>query len=155
MNRKGVHPLIATVLLIAFTVALGSVLMGWVASMQKESQSSIGNKTNELIDCNSADITIDDVYINYARNVSLVTIRNSGQVDNLQITGALFTNTQGTSANMTNTTTLPIVLNRGQIRQLEFNITGVITSCGNFSQVLISTSCAGKKDTFTRTPRGC
>jgi flagellin-like protein len=155
MKRKGVHPLIATVLLIAFTVALGSVLMGWVSSLQKESQSSITNKTTEAIDCNSADITIDDVYINYARNVSRVIIRNSGQVDNLQVTGAFFTNTAGLSANLTNATVLPIVLNRGEIKQLEFNITGIMTSCANFSKVIVSTSCAGKKDIFTRTPRGC
>ncbi|MFC2136176.1 archaellin/type IV pilin N-terminal domain-containing protein [Bacteroidota bacterium] len=37
MNKRGLSPIIATVLLIAFAVAIGAMIMSWTAGIVKES----------------------------------------------------------------------------------------------------------------------
>jgi flagellin-like protein len=51
-KKRGVSPLIATILLIAFAVALGSVVMNWGLNLQ------IGQPNDP---CNTAEITIRDM----------------------------------------------------------------------------------------------
>ena len=36
MNKRGISPLIATVLLVAFAVALGAVVMSWTSGVEAE-----------------------------------------------------------------------------------------------------------------------
>jgi len=152
MPRKGLSPLIATVLLIAFTVSIGAILMTWVSSLTKESTGEIGNKSSSIIDCNVADITIDDVYIDLRANISRVIVRNSG-LTTVEVTDAILMSITGENATPVNGS-LPITnFSSGKVANIEFNITNVITACSNFSKVIVSTNCAGKKDIFDGTPK--
>lgn len=58
MNKRAVSPLIATVLLIAFAVALGAVVMNWGQSYVKETADDVRLKSDKDIKC-STDIGID------------------------------------------------------------------------------------------------
>jgi flagellin-like protein len=57
MNKRGVSPLIATVLLIAFAVALGAVVMNWGRSYVQETASNIQETTASMA-CGDVSIEI-------------------------------------------------------------------------------------------------
>ena len=88
---KGLSPLVATVLLIAISLTIIAIIMGWVTDLIRDQTGTIGNRTGEAVDCTAADIHIEDVYLNMVTNVSRVHVRNSGQID-LEITSASLSN---------------------------------------------------------------
>lgn len=66
-ERKGMSPLIATVLLIAFAVALGAMIMNW--------SSTLGENTGP--DCSKISMFISP-YMCYAENMIKLSVKNSG-----------------------------------------------------------------------------
>jgi flagellin-like protein len=149
---KGISPLIATVLLVALTVAIASVVTTWMTTLSKEKSSVIGNKTDVAIDCTAANIDVKDVYVDFSSNISRTIVWNSGQVG-ISVTDASLFNKQGESAVLNST--LPVSLSPGSMATIRFNVSGVFSNCLNFSQVLVSTDCVGISDRFTGTPKGC
>ncbi len=147
---RGISPLLAAVLLISVTVVIATLYAGWYSSLIGGQTKMIENKTRQSIDCTAARISILDVYMDFANNISRVNVRNSGQVDDTIISANIY-NSFG--INGTNLSALPTALNKGNILSLEFNITGVIPACGNFSKAFIASQC--KTDSFTSTPKGC
>ena len=62
LNKKGVSPLIATVLLIAFAVAIGSVVMTWGRGYVEEMQSTSQERSNAALECvNNVQLSLVDV----------------------------------------------------------------------------------------------
>ncbi len=57
-NRRGVSPLVATVLLIAFSVALGAVVMSWGESYIEEKATFVNGAGEVGGSCSSASISI-------------------------------------------------------------------------------------------------
>ena len=61
-NKKGVSPLIATVLLIAFAVALGAVVMNWGRSYVEDTANVARERSDTEVTCTSqVDIDIVDI----------------------------------------------------------------------------------------------
>ncbi len=67
-HKKGVSPLIATVLLIAFSVALGAVVMNWGRSFVSERTEKVESDTEVQLQC-SVDIVLEFVEINNIKQV--------------------------------------------------------------------------------------
>lgn len=67
-EKKGMSPLIATVLLIAFAVALGAMIMNW--------SSSIGESSGP--DCSAITMIINP-FLCYADNLIKISIKNTGE----------------------------------------------------------------------------
>ena len=94
MGRKGVSPLIATVLLIAFAVALGAVVMNWGRSYVQDVTDDTSRMDSELA-CSDASVSIPvingDKKVCYnavdAENPSIeIIINNDGKkVDGFQV----------------------------------------------------------------------
>jgi flagellin-like protein len=68
-NRKGISPLIATLLLIAIAVAASVITYSWVMSM-------IGSQSQQA----QTQVRIDSITWNVAGNTLNVTVRNTGSV---------------------------------------------------------------------------
>jgi flagellin-like protein len=147
-HMKGISPLVASVLLIAFTVAIATIIMGWMGTFTRETTASISNKTTEAVDCASASINIDDVYISGVTVRAIV--RNTGFANYLNLTNAVLYKTDGSF--WTNTTT-GALLNRGQVRLIEFYNTTTALTTATFSKVVVTTQCGGVSDTFDGTPK--
>lgn len=85
MNKKGVSPLIATILLIGFAVGLGAVVMNWGKSIVEETSFTLG-------DCSRASLNVDDNTLCYGNNYIQFDLDNIGSVDmegvTLWITGS-------------------------------------------------------------------
>ena len=130
-SKRGVSPLIATVLLIAFAVALGAVVMNWGRSYVEETASFAKTKSNTEVRC-SMDVRIKEVKINdvtkfcYNDTGGFVNflIKNSGRK---QIT-RLLVQVINTNDNV-NTTTLNVSIPVG------YNYHGVVNYTGSFQQV--------------------
>ena len=147
---KGISTFIASVFLIAITVVAATLYMGWYSTLITGHSRVVENKTITAIDCTAAKISVLDVYMDFANNVSRVNVRNSGQTDDI-IVAVFVYNSIGINA--TNSSEVPKVIRKGDTLTFEFNITGTIPACGNFSKVIVASEC--KTETFTSTPKGC
>ncbi len=150
-KTKGISPLIAAVLLIAFTVAIATLVMGWFSTFTRTTTTTVSNKTSQAISCSNAQISIDDVYIRLNATESDVNIhiKNTGFA-NIGITGLQVYNTTGHNFS-TGFGTAPGIV-PGSI--VVFNITRAsIPTCATFSKVIVTSNCGGITDIFESTPK--
>ena len=82
-NKKGISPLIATVLLIGFSVALAAVVMTWGLDYIKASTDQVGDKTQEALKCATQ---LDFEIVSADCDTSEVVIQNNGVIDIATIT---------------------------------------------------------------------
>lgn len=84
-TKRGISPLIASVLLIAFTMAVAAILTSWVTGFTKTQTSYVGEKAEKQIKCiyGTMDIKKADVKYNFSTTGSWVnaTVFNSGDQD--------------------------------------------------------------------------
>ncbi len=167
-HSKGISPLLASVLLIAVTVAIATLTAGWVSTTVRTTQTTITNKTTEAVDCSAAAITIQGVYFHASEGGSLsngtakAIVRNSGMTDDLTIAAVTFYNVSG-GAFSGGTIRGPVtpVSNFDKGNAEVFNVSGtavgasgfVGATCPNdFSKVVVTTSCGGVSAIWDRTP---
>ncbi len=77
-SKRGISPLIATVLLIGFTVALAAVIMTWALGYFQETTESVNLETEKYMLCTNKlrlEVTPD------CQNKDSVTIENNGEMD--------------------------------------------------------------------------
>lgn len=67
MMKRSISPLIATIILIALTIAIGAIIVGWANSY-------VGQRTQ----CLNAQITIQNVYYNSSSSTLVIQAVNSG-----------------------------------------------------------------------------
>ncbi|MEK6864104.1 MAG: archaellin/type IV pilin N-terminal domain-containing protein [Nanoarchaeota archaeon] len=81
MLRKGISPLIATVLIIGFTVALAAIIMTWGTTFSKGMQKSTEATTEEQMSC-AQDVVFDlsSACVVDADSIKL-TLKNDGSKD--------------------------------------------------------------------------
>jgi len=77
---KGVSPLIATVLLIAFTLAAAGIISGWLSSTIKSSTENVGSGIGSQISCSKASLDIIDTVCNDNGNITIV-VSNLGPIE--------------------------------------------------------------------------
>ena len=78
IGRKAVSPLIATVILIAMTVALSTLIGGWVSQMARDRSDQITNQSETQLACSYGDVYIEDVTYDCADNNLTLVVRNTG-----------------------------------------------------------------------------
>ncbi len=132
---KGISTLVAAVILVGIVLVVATLTLNWMVNIQASTGNDIRNKTME---CNTAAVVIEKVYLDMANSVGRIIVRNSG-FDDDSINGASITNTRGQIT--TNLTQLPVTLTRGSQASVSLNMTNVITACANFSRAFISTRC--------------
>lgn len=98
MNKKAVSPLIATVLLIAFAVALGAIVMNWGESFVRKTQDTASTASEGRLECTLA-VDFEVINAQYEENTSdenatlSVLIRNGGDEPIAEFVAQVFTNT--------------------------------------------------------------
>lgn len=151
-KTKGISPLIAAVLLIAFTVAIATLIMGWFSAFTRSTTATVSNSTTQAVNCADARVSIRDVYLQSAGGSGDVNVivENTGG-SSVSLTGLEVVNTTGNGFSAGFTTVGSF--NKSQI--LTFKITGTtFASCpGSFSKAIVTTGCGGIGDVFTNTPK--
>lgn len=149
---KGVSPLLASVLLVAGTVAIATLVIGWLSQTVKSTQATVTNRTAEGVDCNAASLVVDDLYVSGTgvTTTARAIVRNSGQMDGLTLSAAQIYNTSG--SNFSTSSSLGD-LNRGAITNLVFNAS--LAACpSSFHKLIVTTTdCGAIAATFSGTPR--
>ncbi|MFB6214170.1 MAG: archaellin/type IV pilin N-terminal domain-containing protein [Candidatus Nanohaloarchaea archaeon] len=84
--RKGVSPIVASVLLLAVTLSVASIFSGWGPNIVRTVTQSTQNQTETTINCNQASVDITSAKYYTGDNTSVV-VRNTGtsDLDQLQI----------------------------------------------------------------------
>ena len=154
-GSKGISPLIAAVLLIAITVAIATLVTGWVSSTVRSTQVSVENKTTEAVECAGASIVVDDVWVNDLGATSTIRaiVRNSGQTNDMIIGNATVYNSSGGSVTATSPSVPLTDFDRGEAITFTFISAPVGTCPGEFREVLVTTTCGGVFGKFDKTPR--
>lgn len=133
MPPKGISPLIATILLIAFVIAVGGILSGWLISFSKERTEEARIKGETDIKCSYADLCIMDVNWNDTETKLSLTAENTGSED---LTGfkivVIYTNNTAVTLKVTPGST---TLNPGGV-EVFYNDTDV-DNCTYISQVIL------------------
>lgn len=87
MPRKGISPLIAAVLLIAFTISIGGLFAEWSGALFEDSTQDNREAQQEILDCSSMKIEIVDIDEDYSNSNLNVTLRSdNGAVGNVTVT---------------------------------------------------------------------
>ena len=137
-NKKGVSPLIATVLLIAFAVALGAIVMSWGRSYIVQTQNTVQKKGSTDLTC-SSDVSLEAVkspdglsfQVCTSGNSVTYTIMNSGQKKIVGFKAQVITSSESSS------TTVNQVLSPGDIYRGNISYSGTLKY---FSAIPIVTS---------------
>lgn len=152
---KGISPLIASVLLIAFTVAIATLVFSFLSTTVRQTTTTTSNRTTEALECSAASVNIEDVYVSGGSGAATVRVivKNTGFTNDLSLVSASVYNDTGVNFS---TSDIPVTdFDRGEIATLTF--TNVNLSGGGcptaFSQAIVTTSCGGISDTFDGTPK--
>lgn len=87
MYRKGVSPLIAMVMLIAFAISIGGLFAEWSGSLTRDATQENTNQQQKILDCSRMQIEFVEVEEDYANNDLNVTLRSdNGAVGNVTVT---------------------------------------------------------------------
>lgn len=78
LYMKGISAMIATVLLIAFTVAVAGVISSWLMSFTKTSSETVSTQANTQLVCSYGGISLSG--LKYASNIMNGTIENTQTV---------------------------------------------------------------------------
>jgi flagellin-like protein len=78
--KKGISPLIATVLLIAFTVAVAGIISVWLTGFAKITTSTVGSQANIEIICNNGQISFSNLIYCSTSGYLSGDISNSGTI---------------------------------------------------------------------------
>lgn len=74
--RKGISPLIAAVILIAFTLAVGSLSMAWMSSFTEDTTDAVGDEGQRQVACSQA--RLDLLNTSWDQDNLSVTVANTG-----------------------------------------------------------------------------
>lgn len=82
MNKKAISPLIATVLIIGFTVALAAIVMTWGSTFIRDTTETTERSTAQAIKC-ATDLSFDitNVSCSATGTTKAVVVDNRGNVD--------------------------------------------------------------------------
>jgi flagellin-like protein len=91
LTKKGISPLIATVLIIGFTVALAAVIMTWGSSFTKGMQKTTEESTQtQLVCAQEVSLSIKSACIDKSTSKLQVTLENKGSKDIIEAAWRFF-----------------------------------------------------------------
>ena len=108
-DKRGISPIISTVLLIAFTVTLFLLISAWIrGSIVDESLESTEQQLAGQLDCLSASVKISNVAVKSTGNEIKLNVDNTGNVDIKGLTIRVMNTGSGTLAKIDYTAASPV-----------------------------------------------
>ena len=100
---KGISPMIAVILLIAFTVAIGGILSVWLTGLQQQQTTATGEYAEKVAKCASVSLAIENI----SSSVFQVSYESGTyKLENVTVT-VVFKNGTASTINCSSTTLSP------------------------------------------------
>lgn len=150
---KGISPLVATVLLIAFVVAIAGIISIWLNAFAREQTQLVGSRSETSITCSYGSINLKDAKFTAASTRLSGTIENIGQIALGNITlSIIYQNASAQTINLCSSTSGAVScvaenLSLDVSEQSAFNVT---IWGDNYESVKIITNCSAVSDTLQR-----
>src|SRR3989338_7814870 len=80
---KGISPFIASVLLIAFTLAVAGIYSGWIVSFTKKTSTTVTDTSNTRVTCSYGGIALSNLKYNTTASNGNIT----GTIENTDVVG--------------------------------------------------------------------
>ncbi|MDI6825713.1 MAG: hypothetical protein QMD36_00765 [Candidatus Aenigmarchaeota archaeon] len=133
---KGISPVIASVLLIAFTIAVAALYSGWITSFTKRTTEEVGERSEKRVTCTYGGIALDDVKYNQtAGNLTEGFVENTDIIDLGNIDFEIFY-TNGTREKSDQNMTLE----PGERKPF------TIVNTSNYDKIRVITNCSNVND---------
>ncbi len=143
--RKGLSPLIASVLLVAFTMAVAAIIVVWITGFTQQQTTVVGQRGENQIKCSSSILTVDKDEVNVLGSALNVTVTYSGGSETLNITGFSVRDANGvTYVNITtpNTDAIPRNWTPGsQNKFVNYILSGALPSGLAWSELRVTGLC--------------
>lgn len=81
MNKKGISPILASVLLLAVTISVAGVFSGWAPNLAQTVTEQTGNQTEQRLACNQASAEFISANYDSGNSEIDVALRNDGGAD--------------------------------------------------------------------------
>lgn len=116
MKKKGVSPIIASVLLLAVSISVVGIFSGWAPNLVQGVTDQTENNTYETLSCNEAGIEIRSAFYDTNSGDLTVSIRNTGPENLPNVSVVAYTDDQ-TIINQTETN-----VQTGEVKGETFNL---------------------------------
>lgn len=143
--KKGISPLIAAVILIAFVIAVAGIASTFFTGFVKEKKSQISQKGGKTIDCSVAVLELDPEMVSPSGTTVSVALENNGKTDisNLRAT------TYNTTSVVSDSSPQPSNISKGTTEYI--NITPAVSSDDLYKIRVTTTDCPGLESVINKT----
>ncbi|MCK5594241.1 MAG: hypothetical protein KAI18_03295 [Candidatus Aenigmarchaeota archaeon] len=138
-KKKGLSPLIATVLLVVFTIGIATIIISWMNTYTKDATLDANADTQSMLDCTNTNIDIDKVYILSENSVKVIA-RNTGHKP-LILKEAFIWDVNGTRCNL-NITEETLAESESIELVNDSCLTTFTADCPEFDMATVSTTCS-------------
>jgi len=139
LNKKGVSPLIATVLLLLVAMGIGALVWGFMQEFVQEQTSTAATTSTELADCSKASFKITSCTYTVGGS-AILKLENTGSID----INDFWVNLQYTDNN-----TATQIKDTNDLLAGSFAIVGASSTSTIDTAKVQSVSCTGVKDSTT------
>lgn len=115
MSRKGISPIIASVLLLAVTLSIMGIFSGWAPQLVQSVTEDTSNSTNQRLNCNDAGLGFESA--SFSGSNLDVAIRNTGTYDLGNVIIAAYYSNDSLAAQDTGNT-----VNGGQLTSISMSV---------------------------------
>ncbi len=138
---KGISPLLASVLLIAFTLAVAAIYSGWLTSFTRKTATEVEEKSTVRVTCSYGGIEISNLQYNSTASSGNVsgTIENTDIIDLGDIDIEIF---------FTNSTRYLLDLNR-TLKPGERDTFNTRINTSTYDKIRVKTNCSNVNDELT------
>ncbi len=144
LNKKGLSPLIASVLLIGFTMAVAAILVVWITGFTQQQTTTVGQRADLQTKCSYSSFTIPRNDVAVVGNTLNVTVVYSAGSELLNITGFEVRDTNGISyVNITvvNNTAVQNIALGSVTKFTNYILSGAIPGGVSWSKVRVTALC--------------
>ncbi|NOR84908.1 hypothetical protein GQ473_02215 [archaeon] len=136
MKNKAVSPIVATTLLLVFSIALSAIIVNWITPIANNNLEKSDHEDDTRTYCATARADIVSVSI-YDTNKTTISIQNVGDAD-INLTDAYIYNQDYQSCKLSiDDSNLEV----GDFAIATNNTCGIISTCDDFLFVDVSTNC--------------
>ncbi len=154
-NFKGISPLIASVLLVAFTMAIAAVLVAWITGFTQQQTETIGSRGDQQTSCAYSTLSIDKEDVSVLGNSTAfdgsrfnVTITHSAGTETLNITGVIIRDANGITYVNTTVPNLDATVRNlavgASVKLNNYILSGLVPSGVAWREIRVTALCQGK-----------